>query len=71
MNYFVGNAFIYLYIGRYFRITEDEARSTLGDSFEDIEQFWSPLKGGYVGGLDMFHTLHCLVSSTQIASTIV
>ncbi|CAK7210362.1 hypothetical protein SCUCBS95973_000753 [Sporothrix curviconia] len=43
--------------GRYFIISDDEARETFGPGYQEYynEQF-----GGYVIGLDMFHTLHCL-----------
>lgn len=48
-------------LGRYILITKEEAVATLADTFGDVEQFWSPKRGGYIGGFDMFHTLHCLV----------
>jgi hypothetical protein len=47
--------------GRYILITKEEAEATLAERFGDVEQFWSPKRGGYIGGFDMFHTLHCLV----------
>ncbi|KAH8807268.1 hypothetical protein F5884DRAFT_880154 [Xylogone sp. PMI_703] len=56
----IDNAWEELTWGRYILITEEEARSSLADQFGDIQQFWSPKRGGYIGGLDMFHTLHCL-----------
>ncbi|KAF2663827.1 hypothetical protein BT63DRAFT_460949 [Microthyrium microscopicum] len=43
--------------GRYFLITEDEAKSAWGD---DVGEFWDEKQGGYVAGIDMFHTLHCV-----------
>ncbi|ETI25970.1 hypothetical protein G647_02747 [Cladophialophora carrionii CBS 160.54] len=43
--------------GRYFLITEEEARASWG---EEIEEYWDEQRGGYVTGLDVFHTLHCL-----------
>ncbi|KAH8760345.1 hypothetical protein F5883DRAFT_425813, partial [Diaporthe sp. PMI_573] len=43
--------------GRYFLITEDEAKATWGAEYKD---YWSQARGGYVLGLDVFHTLHCL-----------
>lgn len=43
--------------GRYFLITEEEAKGAWGDG---IEQYWDAKLGGYVAGLDMFHTLHCV-----------
>lgn len=46
--------------GRYILITRDEAVAALTDTFGDVEQFWSPKRGGYIAGVDMFHTLHCL-----------
>jgi hypothetical protein len=39
--------------------------SALADTFGDVEQFWSPKRGGYIGGFDMFHTLHCLVCTNS------
>ncbi|CAK7221034.1 hypothetical protein SBRCBS47491_004389 [Sporothrix bragantina] len=46
-----------LTFGRYFIISDDEARETFGPGYKEYynEQF-----NGYVIGLDMFHTLHCL-----------
>lgn len=46
--------------GRYIVVTEQEARDAFEEQYGDIEQFWSPLRGGYITGFDMFHTLHCL-----------
>ncbi|KAH8649206.1 hypothetical protein BX600DRAFT_502651 [Xylariales sp. PMI_506] len=43
--------------GRYFRITEVEAQESFGDSYKD---YWDAEAGGYVIGLDLFHTLHCV-----------
>ncbi|KAI1842108.1 hypothetical protein JX266_011641 [Neoarthrinium moseri] len=43
--------------GRYFLITEQEAKATWGP---DYRGYWSQARGGYVLGLDVFHTLHCL-----------
>ncbi|KAJ5958813.1 uncharacterized protein N7479_005963 [Penicillium vulpinum] len=43
--------------GRYILITKEEAESAWG---HDIEEYWDHERGGYVAGLDMFHTLHCL-----------
>ncbi|KAK2595877.1 hypothetical protein N8I77_013669 [Diaporthe amygdali] len=43
--------------GRYFLITEEEAKATWGTDYRD---YWSEARGGYVLGLDVFHTLHCL-----------
>jgi hypothetical protein len=37
-------------IGRYILISEEEAKETLIEPFGDISQFWSPRRGGYVGG---------------------
>lgn len=41
----------------YIRITEAEAMTTWGDKYR---QYWNEARGGYVAGLEMFHTLHCL-----------
>jgi hypothetical protein len=46
--------------GRYILITKEEAVQTWG---ENIDDYWDHQRGGYVAGLDMFHTLHCLVST--------
>jgi hypothetical protein len=48
-----------LTLARYILITEEEARDTWG---EEYVEFWDPYRGGYEVGLDVFHTLHCLVS---------
>ncbi|KAI1158643.1 hypothetical protein F5B18DRAFT_70236 [Nemania serpens] len=42
---------------RYFLLSDEEARETWG---EDYTEFWHDDAGGYLGGLDVFHTLHCL-----------
>ncbi|KAI3331282.1 hypothetical protein F4824DRAFT_298728 [Ustulina deusta] len=42
---------------RYFLLTDQEAKEAWGDSYTE---FWNSNRGGYLGGLDMFHTLHCL-----------
>lgn len=39
-------------------ITEDEAVELWGDEFR---AHWHVRDKGYLVGLDMFHTLHCLV----------
>ncbi len=46
-----------LTVGRYFLLTEQEAREAYGNS---IEKYWNVHHGGYVAGLDVLHTLHCL-----------
>ncbi|RAO70689.1 uncharacterized protein BHQ10_006701 [Talaromyces amestolkiae] len=46
--------------GRYIVLSEQEAKDAFEEQYEDIQQFWSPLRGGYISGFDMFHTLHCL-----------
>ncbi|SMY23684.1 unnamed protein product [Zymoseptoria tritici ST99CH_1A5] len=46
-----------LHWGRFFLLSEDEARSAWGKGFE---QYWSPRQGGYVAALEVMHTLHCL-----------
>jgi hypothetical protein len=43
---------------RYFSISEDEAKARWPDTYlEYVDQ----LEGGFTAGLDVFHTLHCLV----------
>ncbi|KAI0965306.1 hypothetical protein F4678DRAFT_485386 [Xylaria arbuscula] len=42
---------------RYFLLTDEEAKEAWGDGYTE---FWDDNTGGYLGGLDMFHTLHCL-----------
>ncbi|CZR55583.1 uncharacterized protein PAC_05471 [Phialocephala subalpina] len=44
-------------IGRYILISEEEAFDTWGD---EAKHFWNEAHGGYVAGLDIFHTLHCV-----------
>ncbi|KAI0905868.1 hypothetical protein F4823DRAFT_609400 [Ustulina deusta] len=53
----VDKAWAELVKNRYFLLTDEEARETLGNNYTE---FWDDLRGGYLGGLDMFHTLHCL-----------
>ncbi|KAL0930699.1 uncharacterized protein CTRU02_214774 [Colletotrichum truncatum] len=43
--------------GRFFRITEQEARQAWG---EDHYKYWHYDMDGYVVGLEVFHALHCL-----------
>ncbi|KAI7773294.1 hypothetical protein LA080_011343 [Diaporthe eres] len=43
--------------GRYFSISESEAKSLWGDDYKD---YWDHHRSGYTGGFDMFHQLHCL-----------
>ncbi|GAB1316887.1 hypothetical protein MFIFM68171_07097 [Madurella fahalii] len=42
---------------RYFLITEEEAERAWGDK---RHEYVDPGTGGYIAGLDMFHTLHCV-----------
>lgn len=42
---------------RYFLLTDEEARDAYG---ADPEPYWNVHHGGYVAGLDVMHTLHCL-----------
>ncbi|KAI1328859.1 hypothetical protein F5Y16DRAFT_409571 [Xylariaceae sp. FL0255] len=42
---------------RYFLLTDEEAKEAWGEGYTE---FWNDEFGGYAGGLDMFHTLHCL-----------
>lgn len=44
---------------RYFSISEEEAAEAWGDRRHD---YVDEEHGGYTAGLDVFHTLHCLVS---------
>lgn len=45
---------------RYFSISEEEAIEAWGDRrYEYVDEE----HGGYTAGLDVFHTLHCLVGS--------
>ncbi|KAI1842115.1 hypothetical protein JX266_011648 [Neoarthrinium moseri] len=47
--------------GRYFLVTEDEARQAFSERYgDDVSWLWNDHAGGYVVGIDMFHTLHCL-----------
>ena len=50
---------------RDFLVTEDEAKKLWGDEYK---VHWHVEKQGYSIGLDMFHTLHCLVRTTKIAT---
>ncbi|SMQ48326.1 unnamed protein product [Zymoseptoria tritici ST99CH_3D7] len=42
---------------RYFLLTDEEAETAWG---EDYRRYWDGKRGGYLGGLDMFHLIHCL-----------
>ncbi|KAK5164860.1 uncharacterized protein LTR77_009524 [Saxophila tyrrhenica] len=42
---------------RYFLLTDDEAREAYG---ADPAQYWNVHHGGYVAGLDVLHSLHCV-----------
>ncbi|KAI8947914.1 hypothetical protein F4801DRAFT_559103 [Xylaria longipes] len=53
----VDKAWAELAKNRYFLLTDAEAKETWGDGYTE---FWNDQRGGYLGGLDMFHTLHCL-----------
>lgn len=47
---------------RYFSVSEEEAIEAWGEKRHDyIDQNY----GGYTAGLDVFHTLHCLVRFTK------
>ena len=46
------------FVGRYFLITEEEAKDTFGDP--RYKDFWNEGDGGYVTGLEVLHTLHCV-----------
>ena len=43
---------------RYFLLTDSEAAEAYGPG--DVAQYWNVHHGGYVAGLDVLHTLHCL-----------
>ncbi|KAJ4424905.1 hypothetical protein N0V82_000408 [Gnomoniopsis sp. IMI 355080] len=43
--------------GRYFSISEDEAKSLWPDKYLE---YVDPIKSGWTGGFDVFHQLHCL-----------
>ncbi|KAF2101283.1 hypothetical protein NA57DRAFT_72725 [Rhizodiscina lignyota] len=53
----VDDAWTGLVKDRYFLLTDDEAREAWGSEYTE---YWDELRGGYLAGLDMFHTLHCL-----------
>ncbi|KAI1347179.1 hypothetical protein F5Y01DRAFT_319015 [Xylaria sp. FL0043] len=53
----VDSAWEELVKNRYFLLTDEEAKEAWGD---DYTEYWNNNRGGYLGGLDMFHTLHCL-----------
>lgn len=42
---------------RYFLLTDNEAHEAYG---EQIGPYWNVHHGGYIAGLDVLHTLHCL-----------
>lgn len=46
-------------LGSYFSATEDEVKAQWPNNWEE---FWDEMRGGYTVGVDMFHTLHCVVS---------
>ena len=47
---------------RYFLLTNDEARRAYGQDHlgQPPAEYWNVHHGGYVAGLDVLHTLHCL-----------
>lgn len=47
---------------RYFSVSEDEAIAAWGDR---RHEYVDEVYGGYTAGLDVFHTLHCLVSKSN------
>ncbi|KAK3935486.1 hypothetical protein QBC46DRAFT_397382 [Diplogelasinospora grovesii] len=53
----IDHAWALLHWGRFFLLSEDEARSAWPNEYK---QFWSPKRGGYVVALEVMHTLHCL-----------
>ena len=42
---------------RYFLLSDEEAKEAYG---HNIAPYWNGFHGGYVAGLDVLHTLHCL-----------
>jgi len=53
----IDSAWAGLIHGRYVSITEDEARNAWGENYEEYYQ--DPVLG-FVAGLDVIHTLHCV-----------
>ncbi|KAH7346266.1 hypothetical protein BKA65DRAFT_399045 [Rhexocercosporidium sp. MPI-PUGE-AT-0058] len=53
----IDDAWTQLLWGRYFSISESEAKELWGN---DYEAYWDHDKSGYTAGFDMFHQLHCL-----------
>ncbi|PIA88479.1 hypothetical protein CB0940_07019 [Cercospora beticola] len=54
----IDSAWEYLLSGRYFIITEQEAKEAFGSRYKDYyveKDFYT----GYMVGLDLFHVLHC------------
>ncbi|MCJ1357634.1 MAG: hypothetical protein MMC33_007630 [Icmadophila ericetorum] len=51
------HAWALLHFGRFFLLTEEEAKDSWGGGYRE---FWSPKDGGYIAGLEVLHTLHCL-----------
>jgi hypothetical protein len=37
-------------LGRYIILSEQEAKDAFEEQYGDIQQFWSPLRGGYISG---------------------
>ncbi|KAF4816065.1 Cyclochlorotine biosynthesis protein O [Colletotrichum siamense] len=46
-----------LHWGRFFLLTEDEAKKAWGPGYE---KYWAPREGGYIAALEVMHTVHCL-----------
>lgn len=55
----VDNNWLDLLEDGYFSISEEEAREAWGEA---RHAYVDRNRGGYTAGLDVFHTLHCLVS---------
>lgn len=55
----IDNNWMSLVEDRYFSISEEEAKEAWG---ERRHEYVDEDHGGYSAGLDVFHTLHCLVS---------
>ncbi|SMR53755.1 unnamed protein product [Zymoseptoria tritici ST99CH_3D1] len=57
----IDDAWEYLIEARYFRITEAEAKALWGSQYMDyILHDHDGTVGGFLGGFDVFHSLHCL-----------
>nr|A0A8J9R8Y7.1 RecName: Full=UstYa family oxidase phomYd; AltName: Full=Phomopsin biosynthesis cluster protein Yd [Diaporthe leptostromiformis]BDA39151.1 DUF3328 [Diaporthe leptostromiformis] len=46
-----------LHWGRFFLLTEDEARQAWGPGYKE---YWAENEGGYIAGLEVTHSVHCV-----------